>query len=259
MPFVETGDLRTNYDLVGPAEAPVLVLSHSLGQDLTLWDPQVAALATRFRTLRYDLRGHGATSATPGPYSIAQLGTDVLDLLDALGLATFSFCGLSIGGLIGIWLGGNAGGRVARLALCSTAVQIGSAETWNARIETVRRRGTSALVGLARERWFTPAFLDLSPDVVAETLRRLEDTPREGYVGCCQAIRDADLASEAAAIRAPTLVLSASHDPATPPGEGRALAARVPGARYVELPASHLSNLEAPAAFTDELVRFLTG
>ncbi|HEY8231761.1 MAG: 3-oxoadipate enol-lactonase [Burkholderiales bacterium] len=259
MPELTVADLRLRYELEGRPEGPVVVLSHSLGADLSMWDPQAAALAARFRVLRYDLRGHGGTVATPGPHTIARLGEDVVRLLDALGVARAHFCGLSIGGLVGMWLGAHAAGRIERLVLCNTGARIGTHESWNARIESVRQGGMGKVAQPVIERWFTPAFRERSPDVVARVREQLEATPVEGYVGGCTAIRDADLTADLAAIRAPTLVVAGAHDPATTPALGRLVADAIPGARYVELPAAHLSNLEAAEAFTAAVSSFLGG
>jgi len=257
MPFIQAGDLRMRYALAGPEGAPVVVLSHSLGADLSMWDPQGPALEGAFRVLRYDLRGHGQTTVTPGPCTIAALGGDVLRLLDALDLERVHFCGLSIGGLIGMWLGVHAPERIATLVLSNTAPRIGTAETWNARIEKVRSEGMVAIAPAVVERWFTPEFRERSPEVVASALRTLAATSPEGYVASCAAVRDADERGEIGRVRAPTLVLAGSRDPAITPADGRLLAERIAGAQYVELPASHLSNLEAPERFNAELARFL--
>jgi 3-oxoadipate enol-lactonase len=257
VPSVRVGDVEIHHEVEGDREAPALVLAHPLGADLTVWEPQRAALAARFRLLRYDSRGHGRSSVPPGPYRIETLARDALGLLDALGIARAHFCGLSIGGLVGIWLGAHAGSRLRRLVLSNTAARIGSAESWNARIEGVRRDGLPALAPTMMERWFTPAFRAGHPEAVARTQAALAACPREGYLGCCAAVRDADLASAARAIRVPTLVLSGRHDPATTPADGQALAGLIGGALHAELDAAHLSNVEAAAAYTDAVARFL--
>jgi 3-oxoadipate enol-lactonase len=258
MPFLRcSGDLDCHYALSGSETAPVVVLAHSLGADHRMWDPQVAALDAGHRVLRYDLRGHGRSSATPGPYTIEQLARDVLALLDGLRVPRAHFCGLSIGGLIGMWLGANAPARISRLALCNTSARIGSSERWNARIESVAERGMAGISSEVLERWFTPAVRERAPDVIEKTRRTLEATPPAGYVACSIAIRAADLRGIVPGIRVPTLVISGRHDPATTPAEGRWLAEAIPGARFVELSASHLSNLEAAEAFNAELGRFL--
>jgi 3-oxoadipate enol-lactonase len=250
-------EARLHHEWEGPAGAPVVVLSHSLGTSLALWDPQVPALAARFRILRYDTRGHGRSGLIASAFSIADLGRDVLRLLDAQGVDRCHFCGLSIGGLVGMWLGAHAPERLARLVLCNTATRIGTAESWAARIRAAREQGMAAMAPSVMERWFSAGFRAQAPDAVARGRALFESTSPEGFVACAVAIRDADERADAAAIRLPTLVVSGSEDPATPPAEGRAIAAGIPGARYVELPAAHLSNLEAPEAFNAALLGFL--
>jgi 3-oxoadipate enol-lactonase len=257
--LADVSGLKVSYELTGPPQAPVVVLSHSLGADLAMWDPQQKALARSFRVLRYDTRGHGGTALAAEPWTLAMLASDVVGLLDALGLARVHFCGLSMGGLVGMWLGAHAASRVDRLVLCSTGARIGTAESWNARIEGVRQGGMRSISSSVLERWFTQEFRRAAPEVVAGVRRVIETTPAQGYAACCAAIRDADERADLAAIRAPTLVISGRHDPATPPAEGQAVANAVPGARYVELPAAHLSNIEAAAAFNTELLGFLAG
>jgi 3-oxoadipate enol-lactonase len=257
--LADVSGLPVRYELTGPEQAPVVVLSHSLGADLTMWDPQQQALAGSFRVLRYDTRGHGGTGVPAEPWTLAMLANDVLGLLDVLGLSRVHFCGLSMGGLIGMWLGAHAAARIDRLVLCSTGALIGTAESWNARIASVREGGMSRISASVVERWFTPEWRRQAPDVVAGVQRLIEATPASGYAACCAAIRDADERADLAAIRAPTLVLSGRHDPATPPADGQAIASGVAGARYVELPAAHLSNIEAAAAFNAELLGFLGG
>jgi 3-oxoadipate enol-lactonase len=259
VPFASAGSVRIRYELAGPERAPVVVLSHSLGADLGMWDPQARALAERFRVLRYDSRGHGESAVPAAPWSLEAVSRDVLALLDALGLERVHFCGLSMGGLVGMWLGANAAPRVERLVLCSTAAKIGSDESWNARIKSVDEGGMAAVSQAIVERWFTPGFRETAPEVVARTKAQLERTPPTGYTRTCAAIRDADCRPSLAAVAAPTLVVSGRTDPATPPAEGQAIARAVRGARYVELEASHLSNLEAEAAFTATLSGFLAG
>jgi 3-oxoadipate enol-lactonase len=258
MPFVTAGELDMHYTLDGADGAPVLVLASSLGASLAMWDDQVPALQRRCRVLRYDARGHGRTAATPGPYTLAQLAGDVLRLLDALRLARVHFCGLSVGGLVGMWLGARVPERVDRLVLCNTAARIGTVETWNARMDAVRAGGLDAIVEGLLERWFTPGFRERRPERVARARAMVEATPLEGYLGCCAAIRDADQRDDVGRIGAPTLVIAGARDPATPPAQGRALADAIAGSRYVELAAAHLSNIEAAEAFTAELLAFLT-
>ena len=261
MPFIEADGVRIRYRLEGKLGAPVIVFSNSLGTNLSMWDPQVAALRDEFRILRYDTRGHGLSAVPPGPYSQEQLGNDILTLLDAVEIRRAHFCGLSMGGQAGIWLGANAPDRFARLVLCDTAAHIGNPEVWNARVAAIRAGGMRmpAIVSGAIERWLTPKFIAQSPEVVAWVRRMILDTPPQGYIACCEAIRDADLTVQASRVLAPTLVISGTHDPATPPAQGRSLASMIRGARYVELDASHISNIEAAPEFTSALREFLSG
>jgi 3-oxoadipate enol-lactonase len=257
MSYLELDGLRMHYRLDGPQDAPVLVLSNSLGTDLSLWEPQVPALTRSFRLLRYDTRGHGLSTVTPGPYSIEQLSGDVLALLDGLNLRRVSFCGLSMGGLIGMRLGVNAADRLNKLILCNTGAKLGTAETWNGRIEQVRKGGMAAVVETTLERWFTPAFRADAPGRVDAVRKIALANPPAGYIANCEALRDADLREAISAIRVPTLVIAGSKDPATPPELGRFIAERIPGAKYVELESAHLSNIEASEKFNEALLSFL--
>ena len=257
MPIVKLGAAHIHYSLEGQSEAPVLMFSNSLGADYSMWDLQAAAFRKNFRVLRYDTRGHGQSSTTPGPYSIEQLAKDVLTLLDSLHIARVHFCGLSMGGMIGVWLGMNAPERLNRLVLCNTGAKIGTADGWKARIEAVQKNGMTSIAPAVVERWFTSAFRQKTPETVARILKMIEETNPEGYAACCAAVRDFDCREQLGKIRVPTLVIAGAHDPATPPADGRFISQTIPGARYAELDAAHLSNIEAQKQFTDELAAFL--
>jgi 3-oxoadipate enol-lactonase len=257
MPFVQIKDARIHYELVGPANAPVLVLSNSLGTNFTMWDPQMPVLQKQFRLLRYDTRGHGQSSVTPGPYSIEQLARDVLALLGELRLDRVHFCGLSMGGQTGMWLALNAPPRLNKLILCNTAAKIGTPEIWASRIEAVRQGGMKSISGAVMERWFSTSYRASSPDVVAATKLMLEGANSDGYIANCAAVRDFDVRESIAAIRVPALVIAGTHDVATTPVDGRYLADRIPGARYIELNTAHLSNIEEPQRFSSEVNTFL--
>lgn len=248
-----------NCRLSGPAGAPLLVLSNSLGTNVSMWEEQLPALTQRFRVLRYDTRGHGESSVTPGPYSVPQFGRDVLGLLDALKIDRVHFCGLSLGGMIAMWLAVNAADRVDRLVLANTAPQIGPPEVWNTRIENVRKGGLEAIADTVIERWFTRGFREREPEKVARTRAMLVATSPEGYIASCAAVRDMNQREAIRAIRHPTLVIAGTHDVVSPPAEGRKMAEAIAGARYVELDAAHISNIEAPERFTAELMGFLAG
>lgn len=260
MPTVQLADGALNYQIDGPAGAPVLVLSNSLGTDLHMWDAQIPAFAKEFRVLRFDTRGHGASLVTEGPYNIEQLGRDVLALLDALDIQKFSFCGLSMGGLIGQWLGINAGARLEKLVLCNTGAKIGSDEVWNTRIDTVLAGGQQAMRDLRDAsigRWFTAEFAAAQPGKVEPIVGMLAQTSPQGYAANCAAVRDADYREQIAAITAPTLVVCGSHDAVTTPEHGRFMQERIPGAELVEFHAAHLSNVEAGDAFSQAVLAFL--
>jgi 3-oxoadipate enol-lactonase len=258
MTQIKLGDLSVRYELSGAANLPVAVFSNSLGTNLRMWDAQAAALEGRFRILRYDTRGHGDTAVTPGPYSVERLGRDVLRLLDALDLDRVHFCGLSLGGMIGMWLGVKAPKRLHSLVLANTAARIGTVDGWNARIERIRDAGLAAAAPVILDRWLSPDFRSGSPHLCQALERMLVATPADGYVACCAALRDADLREAITTIRLPVLVIGGTKDLATQPADTRAVAERISGARYVELDTAHLSNLEAAAEFNAELLRFWT-
>jgi 3-oxoadipate enol-lactonase len=257
MPILKSGEAHIHYVLEGKSGSPVLVFSNSLGANYSMWDPQAAAFQKRFRVLRYDTRGHGQSPPTPGRYSIELLGKDILTMLDALDLERVHFCGLSMGGMIGMWLALNAPERLKKLVLSNTAAKIGTVEGWNARIEAVQKNGMKSVASAILERWFTPAFRQKAPETMANIFKMLEETNPEGYVACCAAVRDFDCRDQLSKIRTPTLVLAGAHDPATPAADGRFLAQQIPGARYVELNAAHLSSIEAQDRFNKELAAFL--
>ena len=257
MPFAPVEGGRIHYRFDGRQDLPVLVLSNSLGTDLSMWDPQVPAFTQHFRVLRYDSRGHGASTFTGSAIGIDRLGQDVIRLLDHLGIATVSFCGLSVGGLVGQWLGLNAAKQLKQLVLCNTAARIGTADTWNARIEAVKKGGLAAISEGILDRWFTRRFHERHPDIVNHFRQILEATPAESYVATCAAIRDADLRGEVSKIRVNTLVIAGTQDKATPPEGGRYLAEQIGSSEYVEFDTAHLSNVEMPQQFSEEVLKFL--
>ncbi len=257
MPFVDTGKGRLHYQIDGADDAPVLVLSNSLGTTLDMWLPQLPAFTEKYRVLRYDTRGHGQSEVTPGPYSIAQLGSDVIALLDHLKLPRVHFCGLSMGGMTGMWLAINHPTRIDRLVLCNTSAAIGVPEMWNARIAQVRQGGMNSIIDTVLERWFTADFLAHAPAQVVRVRSMLAATSVEGYVANCAAVRDMDQRAELGRIATPTLVIGGRHDKSTPPEHGELIAKSIPGARYVELNAAHLSNWEVAQAFTQQVLNFL--
>jgi 3-oxoadipate enol-lactonase len=261
MPAVQLADGELNCLLEGPTDAPVLVLSNSLGTDLHMWDTQIAAFSEHFRVLRYDTRGHGQSLVTAGSYSIEQNGRDVLALLDALNIERASFCGLSMGGLIGQWLAINAPERLQRVVLCNTAAKIGTPEVWNPRIDMVLREGAAAMRSLrdaSIARWFTAEFVAAEPAQVEAVVGMLAQTSPQGYAANCAAVRDADFREQVASITAPTLIVCGSADVVTTPEDGRFMQERIRGAELVEFHAAHLSNVEAGQLFTRRVLDFLS-
>ncbi len=259
MPFAPTEGGQIHYSLDGRQELPVLVFSNSLGADLSMWDAQVPFFTPHFRVLRYDSRGHGASTSDAGEYTIELLGKDVIRLLDHLEIGTISFCGLSVGGLVGQWLALNEAKRLANVVLCNTSAHIGTAESWNARIDAVRHKGIAAISDGILERWFTPGFHAREPATVARLRKILEATSPESYVATCSAIRDADFRHRVSGILTRTLVIAGARDKATPAEGGRFLAWQIVGAPFVELESAHLSNIELPQRFSEEVLKFLVG
>lgn len=242
--------VRLAYELSGPEQSSVLVLSNSMGTTLAMWDQQLAALTRHLRVLRYDHRGHGASEAPPGPYRVEELGRDLLGLLDDLGLDRVSFCGLSLGGMVGMWLAAHAPDRIDRLALCCTAATVKS-EVYLERAAKVRAGGTGSVAAEVADRWFTPAFRRAAPHQVERAVAMLLATSEEGYAGCCEALAAMDLRAGLPAITAPTLVIAGADDLATPPARAEAIVAAIPTARLeVVAGAAHLANIEQPEQLT---------
>jgi len=255
---ITTGDgCRIAYRFDGAAGAPVLLLSNSLGTDMTMWAPQMDAFTRAFRVLRYDQRGHGRSDAPVGAYSLDRLGRDVVELLDALGIESVAFCGLSLGGMVGQWLAIREPQRLRRLVLANTSSHMGPPTAWDARIALVREAGMAPLAQASVERWFTAAFAQAAPEAVATVGAMLAGTSPQGYAGTCAAIRDMDMRRTAALITTPTLVIGGTLDPATPPPHSETLARAIPGARLTMLEAAHLANVERPEAFADAVLDFL--
>lgn len=245
----------------GDPAAPALILSNSLGTTLEMWQPQVAAFAQRFRLIRYDTRGHGGSPATPGPYRFDDLGADVLAILDALGIDKAAFCGISMGGHTGLWLGVHAGQRFDAIAVCNSAAKIGNEQAWRERAAMVRAGGAAGMQALADSapgRWFTEGFIQARPEVVRRAQDGIARIDPEGYAACCEALATSDLRADLGRIATPTLLLAGSADPVTTVADAQAMRAAIPGAQLAVVAASHLSNLEAPADFNRAVLDFLS-
>lgn len=244
----------------GPENAPVLLLSNSLGTTLEMWEGQLAAFSTTHRVVCYDTRGHGGSPVTPGPYRFNELGDDVLAIMDSLDIERAAFCGISMGGHTGLWLGINAPERFSGIAVCNSAAKIGTEEAWLERAAAVREGGAAAMKSLADsapQRWFSPAFIAANPAVVAAAQGMMEGLAAEGYAACCEALASSDLRPELSEIAVPTLLLAGEVDPVTTVADAQAMHDAIPGSTLASVPASHLSNLEAPQAFNEALATFL--
>lgn len=258
MSETETAGVRLYYELSGMEDGTVLVFANSLGSSLRMWDKVVVEVEKRFRVLRYDHRGHGKSSAPPRPYTIEQLGNDLLALLDHLEIYRVHLCGLSLGGLVAMWTGIHAPRRVGSIILANTSARIGTREGWEQRIAMVKRSGMDPLASLVLQRWFASSYRERHPEEMESARQMISATSVEGYIGCCEVLRDTDLRGDLAAIEAPCLVISGMHDSVTPPADGHALHSALRHSSYVELDASHISAWEQPQGFTEAVLRFLS-
>jgi 3-oxoadipate enol-lactonase len=261
MPYAAVNGINLHYRVDGAqnADAPWLVLSNSLGADLSMWTAQVETFSKHFRVLRYDTRGHGHSDAPKGSYTIEQLTGDVIGLLDALGIERANFLGISMGGLTGIALAARHPERLNRVVLSNTAARIGSPEVWVPRAKRAREEGMFAIADAVLPRWFSAKFIESEPLVFAQIRDVFVHTDNEGYASNCEAIDAADLRGELAGIKVPSLVIAGTHDVSTTAEQGRALASGIPGARYVELDAFHISNIERAGEYAPIVLDFLTG
>ena len=256
MPFVNIDGVRIYWRADGRADRPALLLGNSLGTDHALWDAVMPTLMERFRVLRYDMRGHGASDAPAGDYSIERLGRDALAVADAAGATHFSWAGISLGGMVGMWLGVNAPQRVTKLVLSNTGAKL-DPQIWADRIEKIKAQGMGAIVDAVMQRFFTAAYIERGDARYATVRNTFLSLNAGGYCGCCAAIRDMDQSETIKRITASTLVITGTHDLATPAPLGQAIAAAIPGARHASLPVAHLPHLESSRAFCDLVVGFL--
>ena len=257
MPEINADGCTIHVEVEGPQNGPVLMLSNSLGTNMHMWDDQVPAFTRHFRVVRFDRRGHGKSAVPKGPYSIERLGRDALAVLDALGIARVNWCGLSMGGMEGQWLGANAASRIDKLVLSNTASYFPDKTMWDGRINIARDKGLAALVDATIERWFTAEFRQRSPQAVARIREMFLATDVEGYVGCGAAIRDMDNRSLLAKVSVPTLVIAGRHDMGTTLEAGQFIAEHIPGAELAVMETAHIANVEQPQIYTDTVLRFL--
>src|SRR5258707_660234 len=257
MPVINADGCPIHVEVEGPETAPVLMLSNSLGTTLHMWDGQVAPFTQHFRLVRYDRRGHGKSGVPKGPYTMERLGRDALAVLDGLGLKTINWCGLSMGGMVGQWLGANAPERIERMVITNTSSYFPDKNGWNERLKLVQEEGVAAFAAPNMGRWFTKGFIERAPEKVAPIQAMFAATPLEGYLACGAAVRDMDQRALLPRIKAPTLVMAGQHDGATPPEANEYISSHVPGARFALLDAAHLSNVEQQQAYTEKVLEFL--
>ena len=248
------GSIR--YRIDGSDDRPALLLSNALGTTLELWDAQAEAWLRAYRVIRYDSRGHGGSSVPSGDYTIADLGRDAVSVLNGVGAATAFVCGISLGGLTAMWLGAYAPERVRALVLANTSARVGTPERWIERIDKVRNEGMAAVADTVIPNWFTLDYHRGNPGVASRFHHMVASCSPQGYIGCCAALRDADLREEVRGIRAPTLVIAGERDPSTPLSAAEDLQSRISGASLMRLPSAHLSNVEYAAAFTHHVGEF---
>lgn len=255
---IQANGINMAYRFDGPESAPVVMLSNSLMSNHTMWDPQMSVLTEAFRVLRYDTRGHGASDAPPGPYTIQLLAEDAVALLDALGIDKVHFAGLSMGGMIGQFLGAHYPERISSLLLCDTASEMPTLEMWNDRISTAQSQGITGLLDGTLKRWFTAPFLTNDKAAVEKVAEMIRTTGVQGYVGCASAVRDMSQTAILSRITAPTIIIVGESDPACTVEQSRVLEAHIDGAQLVILgEASHLSNIEQTEAFNAAMMTFL--
>ncbi|WP_449576258.1 3-oxoadipate enol-lactonase [Lelliottia nimipressuralis] len=250
--------MEIEFRLDGPEGAPLLVLSNSLGTTWAMWQEQLPALTPHFRVLRYNTRGHGRSAVGQQPVTLERLGQDVIALLDHLDVERASFCGISLGGLTGMWLNRHAPERFHRIVVANTAARIGQEEGWRQRAARVREQGMAPVAESAADRWFTPAFLHSNPEVVYPLIEQLAATPAEGYAACCDALAVAELHDDLTHMSRPMLVIAGEYDPVTTPRDAETIVLNAPHAHVLILPASHLSNVACAAAFNQHVTTFLT-
>jgi 3-oxoadipate enol-lactonase len=248
MPMIDAGACRLHAETEGPSGAPVLMLSNSLCTDLRMWDDQMPDFTRHFQVVRYDRRGHGRSEVPDGPYTVDDFGRDALAIMDGLGVAKANWCGLSMGGMVGQWLGANAPERIERLVMSNTHSYYADKTVWDERMALARANGMAAAAGPAMQRWFTKEAQARRPDKVALIQKMFAETDLDGYLACCSAIRNMDMRPTHPRIQAPTLVIVGLQDPATPAAAGEEIQKRIPGAQLATIDASHLSNIGQPKA-----------
>jgi 3-oxoadipate enol-lactonase len=260
MPVIDSHGCPIDVEVTGPADAPVLMLSSSLGTTKHMWDPQMDAFAKKYRVVRYDKRGHGKSGVPKGPYSMEMLGRDAVAIIDGLKLDKINWLGLSMGGMEGMWLGAHAGNRIDKLILSNTSAHYADKSVWNTRMDTVGKAGSvAAIADMVINAWLTKDFQAAQPDTTARMKEMMMSTPVEGYLGCCAAVRDMDHREILKDIKVPTLIIAGSKDPATNVAAAEFIRDRIPGSKLAIVDAAHIANVEVPEAYAKEVLGFLNG
>ena len=257
MPTFTSNDAQINYQTFGDASKPALVFSNSLGTKYSMWQPQIKHFQQDYYVICYDTRGHGGSEAPQGPYSLEQLGQDVVNLLDHLNIAKAAFCGISMGGLTGQWLAIHKPERFSQVIVCNTAAKIGQEQAWQDRAALVREQGLAPIASTAASRWFTDPFIQSNPAVVAELSNDLGAGSPEGYANCCEALAKADVREQLSSIQIPVLIIAGQQDPVTTVADGQFMQQRIANSQLFEINASHISNIEQPEAFNQAVQTFL--
>ena len=257
MPTFTSNDAQINYQTFGDASKPALVFSNSLGTKFSMWQPQIEFFQQDYFVVCYDTRGHGASSAPQGPYSLEQLGQDVVNLLDHLNIQKAAFCGISMGGLTGQWLAINKPERFSHVIICNTAAKIGHEQAWLERAALVREQGLAPIASTAASRWFTDPFIQSNAAIVAELSNDLGAGSPEGYASCCEALAKADLREQIKTISVPVLIVAGLQDPVTTVADGQAMQAEIAQSQLFEINASHISSVEQPEAFNQAVQKFI--
>lgn len=257
MPTFTSNDAQINYQTFGDASKPALIFSNSLGTNYGMWQKQFNHFKQDYFVICYDTRGHGASSAPQGPYSLDQLGQDVINLLDHLKIEKAAFCGISMGGLTGQWLAINKPERFSHVIVCNTAAKIGQEQAWNERATLVRQQGLQPIASTAASRWFTEPFIQSNPTVVENLQNDLEAGSSEGYASCCEALAKADLREQIKTISVPVLIIAGQQDPVTTVADGQSMQDSIAHSQLFEINASHISNVEQPEAFNQAVQKFM--
>lgn len=260
MTAVDLGGVTLNTRLDGPEGAPWMILSHSLGATLSMWDPQIDVLTTRYRVLRYDTRGHGQSAVPPGPYSLDDLVGDVVALMDRMKIEQASWMGLSMGAMTGMGLALRHGDRFQRMVLADGRADApeGFCTMWDQRTALIRDGGTEAIADGTMDSWLTADFRNANPDVVAQMRAMVVDTPDAGYIACALALKELDYLRHLGNVSVPVLYIGGDQDMGAAPEVMQAMADATPGARYVSVEnAAHVANVNRPAAFNAAISAFL--